>query len=429
MPLMAHVVLATIGSLGDLHPFIAIGRALLAQGHTVLLACPQDGVAKARAAGLEAAAIVPSYTTICERLDLTPAEVAARLMAEPNFVLDEILLPSLEPSVAALDRLVQDADVLAGSIFALAAEIVAEKRGLALASVVLQPMTLFSAWQPPATPGFGMMRHQPRTRLARGWNRAIYVLARAALRQRHGRTIDAVRAKHGLAPVRNAPILDHGAATAALVCCWSPVLGPLPPDAPEYATITGFPFFDSESGADEPVLGPELADFLSRHDRPLVFTLGSVAVASAGRFYEEAALASKAIGRPALLLTGEPGPPRRDGDCLFVAYAPHSAVFAHAAAVIHHGGAGTTGQALRAGVPQIVVPHFADQFDNAARLSAAGLARTIARKAFVAERAAQTLTQVLSSQDIKAAARGAAKAIAKEDGACEAARCIASLCA
>ena len=65
---MARIVLATIGSLGDLHPFIAIGRALAAQGEQVLLAVPEDGLAKVRAAGLDAEAILPSYASICERL-------------------------------------------------------------------------------------------------------------------------------------------------------------------------------------------------------------------------------------------------------------------------------------------------------------------------------------------------------------------------
>ncbi len=66
---MARVLLATIGSLGDLHPFIAIGRALTMQGHRVVLAVPEDGVAKVRAAGLDAAAILTGYAAICARLD------------------------------------------------------------------------------------------------------------------------------------------------------------------------------------------------------------------------------------------------------------------------------------------------------------------------------------------------------------------------
>jgi len=246
------------------------------------------------------------------------------------------------------------------------------------------------------------------------------------LRRRYAERIDAVRGDHGLRAGDGAPMLDHGPATAAVVCCWSSVLGALPPDAPGNAALVGFPFFDSESGADD-VLPPELQAFLDEGDAPLVFTLGSVAVASAGRFYEEAAAASRAKGKRALMLTGQPGPPRLDGDCLFMSYAPHSAVFPRAAAVVHHGGIGTTGQALRAGCVQIVVPHFGDQFDNAARLQRAGLGLSIRREQFERTVAADAISRALSAPNITDAAQRAAETIAREDGAAAAARSIASL--
>ena len=424
---MARIVLATIGSLGDLHPFIAIGKSLAAQGEQVLLAVPEDAVAKVRAAGLDAAPILPSYAIICERLGMSQEEAAARVLADTNFVIDEILLPSLHASTAALDELAADADILVGSIFAFAADIVAEKRCLPLVTVVLQPMTLFSSWQPPTAPRFEMMRHKPRTRLGRGWNRTFFSLARTMLRRRHAKQIDAVRAEHGLGPSEGAPMLDHGPATAAVLCCWSSVLGALPPDAPSNAALVGFPFFDSESGAEE-AMDPELDAFLCRGDPPLIFTLGSFAVASAGRFYAEAAAAARALGKRALLLTGQPAPPLLDGDCLFMNYAPHSAVFPHAAAVIHHGGIGTTGQALRAGCPQIVVPHFGDQFDNAARLQSAGIGLTVRRSQFESACVTNAISRALSVPNIRNAAQRAAQIIAGEDGSARAADSISSLC-
>ncbi|MHA6720020.1 glycosyltransferase [Sphingomonas sp. RS6] len=421
-----RVVLATIGSLGDLHPFIAIGRALWAQGAQVVLAVPEDHVGKVRAAGLEAAAILPGYATICDRLGLAPEAVAARVLADTGFVLDEILMPSLASSTAALDALAEGADVLAGSIFALAAGIVAEKRGLPLATVVLQPMTLFSAWEPPAAPRFEAMRPHPRSPLGRSWNRAVYALVRGVLRRRYAQRIDAVRAQHGLGGAEGAPMLDPGRATRAVLCCWWSALGALPPDARADAALVGFPFFDSQSGADEP-LAPELDAFLRAGPPPLVFTLGSFVVASAGHFYDEAAAAARRLGLRAVLLTGQPGAPRLDGDCLSLDYAPHSAVFPHAAAIIHHGGIGTTGQALRAGRSQIVVPHFGDQFDNAARLQRAGIGVTIKRKAFAGPRAAEAIARHLADPCAQPAAERAARIIAGEDGATDAARRIAAL--
>lgn len=420
---MPRIVLATIGSLGDLHPFIAIGRALVDQGAQVTLAVPEDGVAKARAAGLDAAAILPSYASICARLGMTEAEVGARLIADTNFVIDQIIMPSLPVSTRALDEVATGADVLAGSIFALAAGIVAEKRRLPFAAVVLQPMTLFSTYDPPEAPRFEIMRHQPSTVIGRGWNAALYSLVRVVLRHRLSGKVDAVRAEHGLSPSRGAPFFDHGASTVATLCCWSRSLDPLPPDAPVDARLVGFPFFDSETGSAEPV-APDLARFMDAGDMPLVFTLGSVAVVAAGSFYDEARAAARMVGRRAIMLTGEPGPARIEDGCLSIGYAPHSAIFARAAAIVHHGGIGTTGQALRAGRPQIVVPHFGDQIDNAARLRRRGVAAIIDRRQFERSHAAQVIEDVLGDARMAEASRQAAEIIAREDGAADAARRI-----
>ena len=381
-----------------------------------MLAVPEDAVARVNAAGLAAAPILPSFASICARLNASPADIAARVFADTAFVIDEILLPSLGASTAALDTIAAEADMMVGSIFAFAADIVAEKRRLPLVSVMLQPMALFSARQPPTAPELSMLRRDPRTSLGRGWNRAFLLLLRTMLRRRYARRIDAVRADHGLAPGRRAPILDRGPATAELLCCWSSVLGALPADAPGNAALVGFPFMDEDTGADAKYM-LEIDGFMHAGDPPLVFTLGSFAVVAAGHFYAEAAAASRALGRRALMLTGQAGPPRGDGDCLFVDYAPHSAVFPDAAAVIHHGGIGTTAQALRAGRPQIVIPHFGDQFDNAARLQSIGVGLSISRDHFDRDRAASAISQLLATPGMNGAARRAADRIDSEDGA------------
>lgn len=423
---MARIVLATIGSLGDLHPFIAIGRSLAERGQQIVLGVPADGVAKVRAAGLDAAPILPSYGEICGRLGLTEEQTVTRLMDDPGFIMDEILIPSLGPSTRALDGLAEGADVLVASIFAFAAGIVAEKRRLPLASVVLQPMTLMSAWQPPVAPRFGMMRHHPKLVIERGWNGLVYRLGRMALRRRYAAIIDTIRREHGLEPDRGAPLLDRSPATRSTLCCWSSTLGTLPPDAPADAALVGFPHFDSESGADAPV--PEvLQRFLAEGEPPLVFTLGSVAVAAADRFYEEATAASRSLGRRALLLTGRAGQPRLEGDRLSMGYAPHSAVFPRAAAVIHHGGVGTTGQALRAGKVQVVVPHYGDQFDNADRIRKTATGMTIRRQDFRMPYVGGVIAQVLADDAMRKNAERSGRIVAREDGAAAAAAHIMAL--
>jgi rhamnosyltransferase subunit B len=243
------MVLVTIGSLGDLHPFIAIGIALKQRGHRVLLAIPEDHLAKARAAGLDAQAIMPSFETIRQTMGVDSHDAAVRIMSDQRYLMDKVLMPSVADSVAALDPLLESADLVVGSLFAFAAGIAAEKRGLPLVNVVLQPMTLFSEEDPPRTPQFRVLAGPNPGLLGKRWNALVYRLIRSMLRRRYAGRIDAIRRDNGLPPSSDALLLDGGRTAALSLCCYSPILAPLPPDAPARTEVIGFPFFDSDSGA------------------------------------------------------------------------------------------------------------------------------------------------------------------------------------
>ncbi|MFT3978158.1 MAG: hypothetical protein QM688_13765 [Sphingomonas bacterium] len=161
-----RIILATIGSLGDLHPFLAVGQALLARGARPVLAVPLDHVPKCRDAGLEAEAILPSFEELGRATGLDDDEIARKVMADTNFLVSEILLPPLGDSVDRLLAIASGADAIVGSVFALAAPIVAEARALPYISAVLQPMTWFSLRDPPVAPGFGGLAKPPWASLA-----------------------------------------------------------------------------------------------------------------------------------------------------------------------------------------------------------------------------------------------------------------------
>lgn len=424
MTLPRKIVLTSVGTLGDLHPFIAIGLALKARGHRVVLAVAEDHVAKVQAAGLDAVAVLPSFELIRQRMGLSEDAAVKRVMADQRYMLEQVVLPWLSSSTSALDAAVADADALIASLFVFGAAIVAEKRHIPLVSVMLQPMAMLSAHQPPHTPDFWMMRNAPRGAIGLRWNRMAYALIRNILRQRYGRTVDEVRTHHGLGRMPGPSMFEVGRTTALTLCCYSPIFGPLEDDAPANSVAVGFPIFDSESG------GVDAADaglerFLAVGPPPLVFTLGSFAVYAPGDFYEEAAATAKRLGRRAVLLTGANARLQSDGDILVRAYAPHSMLFGRAAAVIHHGGIGTTGQALRAGKPQLVVPHMGDQSDNAHRLKKLGVARALPARRFTAERAAKRLAALLADdRPYRASAARIGARIAAEDGAGAAADAI-----
>lgn len=391
----ARIVLTTIGTLGDLHPFIAIGLALKARGHRPLLAVPEDHLAKVRAVGLEAAAILPSFDAVRERMGVTEDAAVKRVMSDQKYMLEEVVLPWIASSTEALDGLIADADALVGSMFVFGGPVIAEKCGIPMVSVVLQPMALLSAYRPPHTPDFWMMKGEPTTPVGVGWNRFAYALIRAHVRRRYDPLLNVVRAGYGLGPSRDPCLFEIGPQTDLTLCCYSPLFGPTPPDAPAPIAVTGFPLFDSETGDGDNGLDPELTAFLAKGPPPLVFTLGSFAVYAPGNFYAEAATAARRLGQRAVLLTG-PGTDLVSDDTIMVrAYAPHSALFPHASAIIHHGGIGTTGQALRAGKPQLVVPHFGDQSDNGYRIKLMGLGRVLAARRFTADRAARRIVKLI----------------------------------
>jgi rhamnosyltransferase subunit B len=107
-------------------------------------------------------------------------------------------------------------------------------------------------------------------------------------------------------------------------------------------------------------------------------------------------------------------------------YAPHAGLFPRAAAIVHHGGVGTTAAALRAGRPMLVVPHAHDQPDNADRCRRLGVARVLDATRYTAQRAAAHLTALIADPSYSRRARAIAEQIAHERGVETAADTIAA---
>jgi len=177
------------------------------------------------------------------------------------------------------------------------------------------------------------------------------------------------------------------------------------------------------------VLPRELDAFLDVGEAPLVFTLGSAAVHAGETFLCESMAIATALGRRAVLLTGSPEMRARlpvvlpAGICA-AEYAPHGALFARAAAVVHHGGIGTTQEALRAGCPELVVPHGFDQPDNAARVVRLGVGDALPASRYRADVAATKLRALLMDEGVAVRAQRAAAVIRAENGASVAADVI-----
>jgi UDP:flavonoid glycosyltransferase YjiC (YdhE family) len=172
--------------------------------------------------------------------------------------------------------------------------------------------------------------------------------------------------------------------------------------------------------------------FLDAGPPPVVFTLGSAAVSHgrAQRFYEVSAAAAVALGLRAVLLVGrspENRPAVNSKDVFVAEWAPHSELFPRAAAIVHHGGAGTLHTALAADHPMIVVPFAHDQPDNAVRLEGMGVSRTIYPQHYKASRVRTTLSSLLADEVTRAAATEVGAKVRAERGADNAVDALESL--
>jgi UDP:flavonoid glycosyltransferase YjiC (YdhE family) len=200
---------------------------------------------------------------------------------------------------------------------------------------------------------------------------------------------------------------------------FSSALGQPQRDWPRNVVQTGFVFYDPAGDTSQ----APLQAFLASGPPPVTFTLGSAAVMDPGRFFEESAAAARLLGTRGLLLMGKNPPPAHLSNDLFAAhYAPYSRVFPQSACVVHQGGVGTTAQALRAGVPQLVMPYAFDQPDNASRMVRIGVGRSVSRQRYRADRVVEQL-QVLGMSSFRERAWEVGRRINAENGvsnACDA---------
>ena len=420
---MKNLILTSVGTLGDLHPLIALGLALKEQGCKPILAVAEDQLAKAREAGLEAEAIFPSFDTVRQRMGLSKEDAVQRLMSNQREFLERVLLPPLSSSASALDELAGNAAAIISTPFVFAAPIIAEKRGVSLINVVLQPMAMLSSFDPPATPDFWMAKQAPVGRMGAAWNDKVYAIMRLILKRLYSGQIDAVRAEHGLCPCGAADMLEPQRKAAIVIGCYSKTLASLPADASPRTKIVGFPFFDSQEGRSEP-LDTELAEFLGSGPAPIVFTLGTFAVNGGGQFYEEAEAIARLLGARAVMLRGDISKVVIEGSVARCGYVPHSLLFPHASLIVHHGGVGTTGQVMRAAKPHLIVPHMGDQNDHADRIERLGLGLRLKASRFTVARAAPKIRRLLETKSYQEAASAAGAVIDLENGARDAAQAI-----
>jgi rhamnosyltransferase subunit B len=415
---MARILLTSWGSFGDVYPYVGLAFALKDCGHHPVLATAEFYRSLIESLGFEFHPMGP----MIDPADHATVERVLHPVRGADALIKEILLPSLDADYAALDQAAQQVDLMVTHPITFAAPIVAQVRRLPWVSTVLAPMSFFSAADVPVlAPAPYLARLD---RFGSWYGRVVSRFARANT-IRWMKPVFDLRHRLGL-PGGGHPLFEGQFSSTLTLALFSRVLASPQPDWPPNVVVTGSVFYNGPE-----LLQPELEEFLDAGPPPVVFTLGSSAVAAAGRFYDESLYAARRLQVRAVLLTG--GFARnvpRDGvgrDTFVVDRAPHQLLFPRAAAVVHPGGAGTLAQALRAGRPMVVVPHAHDQPDNAARAARLGVARTVRQHRYRAGRVARELEQMLSDSRIHARAEEVGAIVRSEGGAGTAAAALDAL--
>jgi UDP:flavonoid glycosyltransferase YjiC (YdhE family) len=398
-----HAILATMGTDGDVFPYIGLGARLLSRGHPVTLAAPEPYRDLAAGLGLGFRLLVT-------------AEEAARMLADPDLWhplrsgpmmarWGAGLLPRQYELLAGLAA--GPGSVLVANPGVLAARLVQEKGICPLATLLLQPGLLPSTAAPPEMPaGLTLPRGLPRAVGRLYWaavDAAGYLLV--------GGPLNRLRAALGLRPVRR--VFRWWLSPELVIGLFPPWYAAPQPDWPARLRLAGFGRYDGGRGGG---LAEDVRSFCEAGPPPVAFTLGT-GMAHGAAFFRSAAAVCELLGARGLLLTkyAHQLPARLPPGVRHRAFAPFRQLLPLCAAVVHHGGIGTTAAALAAGPPQVVLPLAWDQPDNARRVQGLGVGIRLGPRQRTAGHLARALARLMTAE-VRARCRAVAELVGKVDG-------------
>ena len=417
----ARILLSTFGSFGDIHPFLAIAKELQSRGHIPTIATCALYREKIEAENIRFHAMRPDLPPKEEWDEFIPQITNAR--SGTQFLFQKYLMPALRDGYQDLLPAAQETDFIVNHSIVFAGPLVAQKLNKPWLGTALAPLAFWSIQDPPLPPLLPMNARYY------NWPKPYHQLVRKIARRVSLKWVQPVvqfRKELGL-PRGAHPIFDDPFAARGVLALFSQELASPQSDWPANTVQTGACLYDQKgegfgeaeySGA----LSPAIKEFLQAGEAPLVFTLGSSAVFDAHNFYEESLQAAIQLKKRALFLIGEETNrpkklPQNTTQFAAFEYAPYSEILPRASIIIHSGGAGTTDQTLRAGVPSLVMPFTNDQPDNAMRLQRRGIARAIAKRKYSASSAARELKMILDDSSYATRAKEIGARVRKENGA------------
>jgi len=393
-----RVVLSTIGSRGDVQPLVALASHLKALGQDVRVCVPPDFREWIESLDIPVTPIGPEVRKFAASRPRA-SQAGAQPTLEQRHQMAEATVATQFETVAAA---AQGCDIIvAATALQVAARSVAEKMGIPYVFAAYSPTVLPSPHHPP--PPLPQLPGQ--TPPPTNDNRELWARDAARFNDLFGASVNAHRALLGLAPVSD--MRSHMLSDRPWLAA-DPTLGPWPDPTDEGVFQTGAWILP-----DERPLSRELETFLESGEPPIYFGFGSTrAPQDAGQVVLQAA---RALGRRAIVSRGwfDASLVDNEADCLSIGEANVPALFSRVAAVVHHGGAGTTTAAALAGVPQVVIPDHYDQHYWAQRVRVLGIGTAHAPGAPTTDSLTSALERTLRP-DVAARARSVATVVRRD---------------
>jgi sterol 3beta-glucosyltransferase len=402
------IAILASGTRGDVQPYVALGKGLRDAGYTVQILTSDDFEALVTDAGLAFRSTGGSLEAILQQPEWRRTteggnflKIMARMKAAGKRRAEEIAR-STPPLLAGSELLIAGMSGLAGGFS------IAEKLAIPVVQAYLFPITPTGAFASPLTPVQS---------LGGPLNRLSFHVMRQLLWQTVRDGDVATRQELGLpAGSFRGPFQDLQRQRAPILYGYSRHVLPRPSDWDEDVRVVGYWFLDSAPDWAPP---PDLSAFLAAGPPPVYVGFGSMGNRSPEDVTRLALAALATSGQRGVLASGWGG---LAGTALpdtvhVIKSAPHGWLFPQMAAVVHHGGAGTTAAGLRAGVPSIVVPFFGDQPFWGRRIETLGVGPApIPRRRLTAERLAEAMSRAVSDAELRRRAADLGERIRAEDG-------------
>ncbi|MEM9924854.1 MAG: glycosyltransferase [Cyanobacteria bacterium P01_D01_bin.50] len=405
-----HITILTLGSRGDVQPFIALGLGLQQAGYKVRIASQATFESDIRHRGFEFALMSGNPK---EALESSQGQAMLKSKNPIAFIrrLGDLLEPILKPVLIDSWEACQDTDVIIGGGFPFWGIDIAEKLGVPFYYAYLTPSYPTTAFPNPLTP-------QNLDKLGGIYNRFSFTLTNQIFWQFFRKPINSFRKSIlDLPPIgvmKNAFTNMEDAKVNYLIGC-SPSVHPKPKDWSNRVHLTGYWFLDAPDNFIPPA---DLVEFLKTGSPPVYIGFGSMGGEEAQKISEIALKALDKTKQRGIFISGWSGIKNSLPDTIFqIDNIPHSWLFPQMSCIVHHGGAGTTGATFRSGVPVVIIPFFGDQPFWAYQAAKLGVSPpTIDKKNLTVETLAQAIATAIENQSIRKQAAILGEKIRSENG-------------